>query len=362
VVPSAGIAPGSTNGGSVPEPNAAGASVTGFDDGPVMAYINPRAHIELSEHDDFLAALPMTAHYRDKSMRAFAVLLRKVWLGALREMYPDFAKHVNSATINLEDEMGDDTEVMEFESRNRRAAERAANKLLREWSTSSKRLDQLAKSSRQIIEKMVRRSITLASKSLKVANTVSDEDIQSYIDSQVGRLIKSVQGTTKDNLRSLLVNSLMEGKDAPTIAKEISDHFDEFPDWRATRIARSETRDAFNVGTLMTAMSGGLRYARAKDAQGDGPTDETCKKRDGKLFTIREALRENSNTHPNDTLEWEPVARADFSIQPVDTLPKGAPEDAAAWFDAKTCTAYVPIELSDDDTDEFLGAVVEHIS
>lgn len=372
VVPAPGIAPGSTNGGSVPEPNAPGASVTGFSDEPYMVYVNPRAHIELSEHDDFLAALPDTSHYKDKTMRALAVQLRKQWLGALREFYPSFAKWLKDQplTLSAEEVMSVDAELnladagdpMEFaETRNRRKAERLAKRLLAEWSISDKRIKQVEKASRQIIERMYRRSAVLAGKQLKHTPQLDDADLQDRLDYQVGRLIKSVTGTTKANMQSLLVNDIMEGKTPEEIAQNITEHFDEFPDWRASRIARSETRDAFNHATLTIAKEAGLRYVRAKDAQ-LGPTDEDCEARDGKLLTIREAKKELDKTHANDTLEFEPIARAEFSIKNVEQLPDAAPDEAAAWFDEKTCTAYLPVNLSDDDTDEFLGAVVEYIA
>jgi hypothetical protein len=376
--------PGFTNGGSVPEPAG---SVTGFSDQPFI-YINPRAVIELSEHDDFLASLPATSHYKDKTMRALSVQLRKVWLAHLREMYPDFAKYVAKQKIELSDNMPDDADQLDeglgadmtldeakqfptvesfmlaSKHTTRRKAIRAANKLLAEWGASSTRLRQLEGQSRTVIEKMLKRSMTLQAKSKGIKITEDQQDrFNAYLDNQVAKLIKSVERTTKKNIRAKLVNAIMEGKSADMIGRDIAEHFDEFPEYRADRIARSETRDAWNAGTLIAAQAGGLRYVKAKDAQ-HGPTDEMCEARDGTLYTVREAWREMgpSRTHPNDTLEFEPVARAEFSVQSVNELPAEAPEGSEAWFDAATCTAYVPLALSDDDTKQFLDAVTEAIA
>lgn len=371
--------PGFTNGGSVPEPNSPGASVTGFSDQPYI-YINPREMIELSDHDDFLASLPQSSHYADKTMRALAVQLRRLWLGALREMYPDFAKWLASQpALELSEElpdeyddlddglMGDDrydgsSIMFAGRSRNRRTALRTANRLLREWTFSSKRLSAVAEQSRKIIEKMVVRSAKIVSKSRGLDYEIVADAYNDYLDRQIGKLVKSVHGTTKKNLRSLLVNEIVEGRSAVQIADKIRDHFDEFPDWRADRIARSETRDAYNAATLIVSENSGVKYVRAKDAQ-LGPTDEHCEQRNGKLFTVKEAWKQMGPklTHPYDTLEFEPIARATFSVVTVEELPEDAPEGAAAWYDQSKDIAYVPIGLSDEDADEFLSAVADHI-
>lgn len=344
--------PGFTNGGSVPEPNAPG-SVTGFSDQPFV-YINPRPLIELSEHDDFLASLPPTSHYKDKTMRALAVQLRRTWLAALREMYPDFANHVDKAEIKLDDE--DDNPDLELADNQRQKAERIAARIVNQWTATTKKFETAAQRSAVIIEKMVKRAARLAGR----RGEVERDAYEDYLNRQIGRLVKSIEKTTKQTLQAHLVNEIMEGKGSNEIALGIREHFDDFPDWRADRIARSETRDAFNAGTLIAAADQKLRYVRAKDAQ-KGPTDELCEERDGKLYTIREAWSENRKVHPNDTLEWEPLQRATFSIESVYELPPAAPEGSLAWFDSSTDTAYVPMRLSQEDADEFLAAVASEV-
>ena len=350
--------PGFTNGGSAAQnpaagPAAGGGSVTGFSDQPYV-YINPNPVIELSEHDDFLAALPPTSHYSDKVMRALAVQLRRTWLSAMREMYPDFAAHVDSQTIKLDDE--EDEPDVELADNQRQKAERIARRIVNNWTATTKKFEVAAQRTATILERMVKRAARIGGK----RGELDKETYSDFLDRNIGRLVKSVEKTTKENLQTFLVNEIMEGKGAGEIAINIREHFDDFPDWRADRIARSETRDAFNAGTLIAAKEEGLRYVRAKDAQ-KGPTDELCEARDGKLYTIREAWNQMPKTHPNDTLEFEPIARASFSIENVRTLPEEAPEGSLAWFDASTHTAYVPLSLSQDDADIFLNAVVNEV-
>lgn len=359
------VNPGGTNGGSVPGVSA----VAGFSN--EFVYVNPNEVIELSDHDDYLADLPNTDHYKDKTMRALSVQLRRTWLGVLRELYPDFAKHVNSASLELSDDLPEDYDdwdaglmgdeqydgssvLFAERNRNRRKATRLANRLIKEWTVSSKRLAQASAQTRTIMERMVKRAAVLAGRK----GSLEADTYEAFLNRNIARLVKSVEQTTRDNLRPLLVNSIMDGDDSATIAKKIEEHFTDFPSWRADRIARSETRDAYNAGTLIGAEENGLRYVKAKDAQ-KGPTDEFCEERDGKLYTVREAWKEMVKVHPNDTLGFVPIVRANFSVKTVDELPPNAPEDAEAWFDQESETAYVPLALSDEDADEFLRAVAE---
>ena len=372
VVPAGGF----TNGGSQPEPGstgtngsgtlasnpvAAGGSITGFAEGQ-MAYVNPRPHIDLADHDEFLASLPQTGHYQDVTIRALAVQMRKLWLGALRNMYQSFARSLKDEILGLED-ITDDDEYPDIDlageqpkSRLLGQAQKAADKALKEWTISDEELERLGQRSRNLVERLMKRSINVVAKQKGLSPTVNADAYDEFLERQIARLVKSVTKTTRENIRVLLVNDIMEGLNANQIAQHIRDHFDSFPEWRADMIARSETRDAYNEATLQVGENTGMRYVQAKDAQ-KGPTDEMCEKRDGKLYTIREARKQK--THPRDTLEWILMPRADFSIENVKELPEQAPEDSDAWFDAESCTAYVPVSMSDDDAEEFLAAVVE---
>ena len=74
--------------------------------------------------------------------------------------------------------------------------------------------------------------------------------------------------------------------------------------------------------------------------------------RNGQLFTIREAWKELRKEHPNGTLGFDLIPRANFSIQYVEAMPETAPDDSVAYFDEDAETAF--IVFNSDGTDEYL--------
>lgn len=354
----AGLPPGNTNGGSVPEPNAPGASTTGFSDDSMVFFV-PET-ISLSDSEDFLSSLPNTRHYDDKTTKALALQLRKLHQAYLREIYKDFAKYVGGIqTIVLTDEpnveLADRSKVV-----NINAAKKAANKLLDGWAENSKRLQRLTDSSQNIITRLVKRSVDRTKRDFNITAEIVADRYQAWIEQQTGKLIKSVHGTVRDELQQFLVNQIRDGKTSSEIALEIQQHFDGFDEYKSNRIARSEVRDAMNAGTLIASEEGGHKYVQATDGT---EFDVECRNRNEKIFTLKEAWREmtSSRTHPNCTLGFRPLARAEFAVKSVDELPAEA-GNADAWFDDETCTAYIPLTLSDNDAQEFLKLVANHIN
>jgi hypothetical protein len=359
---SVGVVPnqGFTNGGSVPEPNAFGSSVTGFSD---MVYIAGNEVIELSDDADYISDLPDSHHLNDKVIKALSAQLRKLWLAHYRSLYPDFAKFMNSQSIELSDEELDGEELMLADGRmSLTAARKLAKKIVNQWQANNERVNDVRERSAKIIRKIMERAGKVIGKkhslSLEEIREQAQADYDDYLERNVGKMIKSVHGTVKDELNTYLVNALQEGKNSKEISRGIQEHFADFPAWKANRVARSETRNATAASVLINTDAIGLTYVRASDGE---EFDEDCKERNGKLYTIKEAWKElNSEiTHPNCALGFTPVVRTDFSIENCRELPDNAPEDSLAWFDKETCTAYVPMSLSDEDADVFLRAVAE---
>lgn len=325
--------PGQTNGGSVPEPNAPGSSVTGFADdiwdGPRMAYVQPVESITLTDTEDFLASLPASKHYSDKTMKALAVQLRKAWLAHYRDLYPDFAQHLDQYT-NLD--LADRPSVA------KKAAVKIANRLIREWEVNSASMNRVAERSRKVIEKMLKRAIRLESKSINTSVDIDEDKMTSWLDDQTGKLIRNTHDTVKDEMHEFLVSRIRDGQSPQEIAKGVREHFEDFPGWKATRVARSETRDAHNIGTLLTGEAAGLKWTKATDGE---TFDQDCKDRNGKLYTIREAFKEVTKEHSNGTLGFDLIPRADFDIKWVPEVPTG--NGHAAYFDDETGIAYIKL-------------------
>jgi hypothetical protein len=370
---------GVTGGGSSPNPTTANSNnnaAVGFEQ-PPMIYVSGPDHIEFSDIDDFVANLPASGHYSDPTIRAVMLQLRRVWLSYYRNMYPDFAQHVESTKLDLGDLALSDEERSEgvlltvmFANGNSKkdgarritskAAQKAATALLKAWQQDSDVLKELGEKSRKLLQKVLARQMQVDQRAtgLKFDTDAKSADIDEFLDTQVGRLIKLTQGTVKDELRAFLANQIMEGRSSAEIADEIRAHFSGFEGHKADRVARSEIRDTVNAATLLGGESAKIRYVRASDGVNFDPT---CANRDGKLMTIREAWREIRKEHPYGTLGFQLIPRFNFSIQNVNTmddvLPPSFDDSATAFFDNKTDTVYLLFDQPQEDKDEFLSRV-----
>lgn len=361
--------PGVTNGGSSPKPNSNGDALVGFESPTI--YVAGPEHIELSEIDNFVSSLPDSKHYKDKTIRSLMLQLRRLWLGHYRNLFPEFASHVATTKMSLSEvdlEQGEfaeiDADSLALMFANDRSTDRvrvvskanaikAANAMMRKWSVSSKKLDELREKSGKLIKSIVERTIELERKENNLEPNISTDTLNEWLTEQTGRLIKLTNQSIKNELRDFLAKEIRGGSTTEEIADNIRAHFTGFEGSKADRVARSEVRDAVNAATLMTGEASGIRYTRAEDGE---EYDERCRKRNGKLFTVKEAWKEIRKVHPNDTLAFKLIPRANFSIEFVPSMPDNCPfEDAGMWFDNEGDTAYILSEnIANDTVDEFL--------
>lgn len=364
------------------------AEQTGFtlDDGtggPMRrVYQQPNEYIFLSADSDFLADLPGSKHYTDKAIKALAVQLRKLWAGHYRAIYTEFGRYVGKASLELTDKdvhelideialaAGHDTQdaaeavlnmAEERKQMGLRRAQKIAKKLTAGFKVDSQRMKQLQNSTAKAIKKILDRALTVEKKRLAPGVQkdlkIDQDQYQQWLETQIGKLIKFTHTTVDDEFREFLVSRIREGKSEKEIGQEISDHFSEFPTWKAARVARSEVRDAVNAATLMTGESAGLKYTRMTDGT---EHDEDCADRNGKLATIRESWNIMTKEHSNGTLGFDLIERVDFSIDPTGLMPDKAPEGAIAFFDTEACTAhYNPAFLTDPEIDLFLDEAAQ---
>jgi hypothetical protein len=366
--------PGVTNGGSSPKALPAGNGALGFEQ-PAMIYIAGPEHIDLSDVDDFLANLPASHHYSDKTTRALMLQLRRLWLGYYRNLYPEIAEHISRTKLDLSDlELSEEERpegrivYMMFANGNskrddakrvtKKMADKAARAILKTWEQESEKLNELKEKSAVIIRKMAQRQVDLTNREtgLKVESDDVQEVIDNYIASQTGRLIRLTSGTVRDEVRAFLTDRILEGMSSDEIADDLRAHFSGFEGHKADRVARSETRDAVNAATLIHGESSGVRYARATDGE---LFDKECADRNGKLLTLKEAWRELGKEHPYGTLGFKLLPRLSFSVETVNALPDGAggDPDTTAWFDSSTDTAFMLMDQPQEDKDEFLRQV-----
>jgi hypothetical protein len=270
--------------------------------------------------------------------------LRRTWEGHFRRLYPEFAQYV--AGVDKLD-LADDEKKIRI---TKKTAERAANRLMRGWEVSSEVLLKLAERSRELIKKIADRGAKLDQQKARLEIDLDPDRYDQFLDEQVGRLIKFTNRTARDELRDFVVNEIRAGNGPKEIGDNIVAHFQGFPSTKADRIARSETRDAVNAATLLSSEAAGIRYVRATDGE---EFDEDCRERNGKLFTVREAWTELRREHPNGTLAFDPIPRANFSIEYVKEMPDEAPAGSSAYFNDEASTAF--IIFNTDGTEEYLS-------
>jgi hypothetical protein len=116
----------------------------------------------------------------------------------------------------------------------------------------------------------------------------------------VGNLIKELDATTKADVSSLIQRELeeTEGMTALELGDKIADSvrqkFTDYADWRADRIARTETANAYNMGTLLLGKQSGI----AKVLVSDGDEDEECSQANGQIWDLDYAM-DHLTAHPN---------------------------------------------------------------
>jgi hypothetical protein len=134
-----------------------------------------------------------------------------------------------------------------------------------------------------------------------------DPFVQKFMTKYVGERIVQLSDTTKSDV-SDLIRSVMADDGAGT-ANELGDRimdrvretFDGYADYRADRIARSETSIAYNFGNIFGFRQAGVETVTVSD----GDEDEECAKADGEEWTLEEALADPI-AHPNCERDFSP--------------------------------------------------------
>jgi hypothetical protein len=331
--------PGQGAGASVAEPNQAG-SVTGFENGRI--HVQPREVIYLAS-DDFAARLPQTDHYQDEALRALTLQFRQLWREHLSFLYEDAFAAVEDAIATSEADLQLD------------AGDDRAKSLIAAWKPSATHLADIAVRTANIFGRVLRRTSELQRQRTRLEQNLAEDEIEAWIQENVGRLLTQTEDTTREQIRVWLAGQIRLGSSDQEISRGLRQHFAEnFPEYRADMVARSEVRDAYNASTLLTGRANGVRYARASDGS---EHDSTCESRDGRLFTIREAM--NVKSTQTGCLAWQLVPRANLSIE-VGGMPEGH-EDDPGWFDDATSTLYLSDEASVDERGEMTDVLVDYL-
>ncbi len=315
-------------------PGQAATEPTATDTGFAMKYVQGREVIHLS--DDFLLDLPDTPHYKDQEVRALTQQTRELWRGTFAEAYEDFAAYLAGVESFAE---GDDDDR------------------LRGWKYN---FDRVVDKTISNLKKIMTRAGTLElRKARRSTESWNPNDAAAEWASRHGaKLVQGVSETVKNELRAFLSNEIKAGYSNAEIADHIRVHFAEFPDWKADRLARTETMFAYNFATLIAGDSAGITRVQAIDAQ-RGPTDEECERRNGKIFTIPDALEATASEHPNATLAWRLLRQTNLSVEKVPRSEIG--NDRLAWYDPISDKIYMAEDIEPEQEESYLCMIGERL-
>ena len=345
VVPTEGKKPATAANGN------AAASATGF------AYVQPEGYgIELSNTGaEYLANLPPTMHYGDTAIRASS---RALW-NVLRDFYRSEYQSYIDFLENYEGELHlTDEEQEKFEFAPSDFMKDFARRLVTQWSSTVPDLEDLVRRTSDSIKKIVKRAAFLTRKEAQLPTELSDTDAEVWTDNHVADTISKTIRTTRNELEEFTANFMAEGNlDPVELSKAIQANFQDFPEWKADRYARTETRDAFNAGVLLQGQVDGLQVAQAVDAR-YGPTDADCEDRDGQFYTITQALAEDE--HPNGTLGWR-LIEDEVNVERTDSVP-GDIEGLLASWDEESRTIYLSHDIDPKTEREYLLTIGERIA
>lgn len=138
-----------------------------------------------------------------------------------------------------------------------------------------------------------------------VAFDLENEFVQQVLGS-LAKNIKGVASTTKDEIRVLVSKQASEGWSVEQLAKEIRAKGEIASRSRALTVARTETGQAYNMGSIAAYRTADITHVDVLD----GDDDEPCASANGSRWTLDEA-EANPLGHPNCTRAFSPVVETE---------------------------------------------------
>jgi SPP1 gp7 family putative phage head morphogenesis protein len=329
--PAAGVTP-------VPGSSSSNGSVGVVPTSTGFSYIQPREVIYLSDSSSsFVERLPSTHQYHDSAVRRSARELWQEWYTLYGEEYRSFADFL------AEQDAVEFADIPE-------TVRKQARKLVKAWEENNDRLGKVLDRTTGIYKKVMDRAAKLESKRAKLDGTPDEAALEQWITNHAAEFVSNVSFTTREELTDFIATRINAGMtDVKALATEVREHFNEFPGWKADRLARSEIRDAYNAATLLAAQANGVDSVQAID----GTDDPICKERNGKIFNITDAFLERE--HPNGTLGWR-ILPVELSWRYADD-DFDMPEGVNGLWDKDTNTVIFSQAVTDEERSEFLLTV-----
>lgn len=305
-------------------------SATGF------SYIAPREVITLADNGtEFIHHLPNSVHYEDNAVKGFMRRLWNVYKGLYEDEYSAVLAHIADGSEPVT--LADDGE-----------AATAAHELVATAPLSPKWPDALNLTG-NLLEKIMRRAGRLELKRAALKGRALDADgVQGYLGDRIATYAPIVAETTRTEIRDFMAAQIDEGiTDRAELVKLARENFADYPKWKADRLVRTETRDAYNAATLLAADEADVKQVQCLDGNSENPAPDSIQ-RDGRIYSIADA--EKQTEHPNGTLGWR--------LLPAALTIEHAEDIDGAEFDRETNTLTLANDLEPETERRILKTVV----
>lgn len=340
-------------------------------------YVQPPQRILLAESDGFMAELPDTPHYKGASSRSAIVRLRRLFLERYKDQYDSFASFIEGLpALHLADSQTQQNENGPVQSASPRGAKQAADSIIALWASQkaagvvgapAQAVGEAGSTAEKMGTLIGRLAFLGGESSLKGARLGADDfsaDVLTpWVHQRVGTSLSSIDNTVSSELHDWLENQLQKNSDPHVVADAAREHFADFPATHADRVTRTEARDAFNHGSLSALNLAGVTQVQAHDASDgeDAHTDAECLARDGRIFSIQDAMK--INEHPNGTLFFTPLSTDNLTLERVAELPEHlATHDRMVAYDPGSETLYLSDSVDEEHERLYLKMLGQQLS
>lgn len=128
--------------------------------------------------------------------------------------------------------------------------------------------------------------------------------VAGFLTAHAAQLGVQVSRFTRADLTDLIQQSVAAGDSIEDLAGKIRERYAGYQDWRAARIARTETASVYNVTSVETYKQAGV-VERVEVIDGT-MNDEACRAANGAVWSLDYA-QENPWQHPNCQRTFKPI-------------------------------------------------------
>ena len=125
---------------------------------------------------------------------------------------------------------------------------------------------------------------------LEISFDINNPKVVEWIKSHTGEAIKQIQDTTLEKLRITLAEGVANGESIPNLSKRVAEAYEEAKGYRTDRIARTETMQASNKGTLEGYKQSGLVEKKEWITAIDERSCDECVAMEGEVVEINKAF------------------------------------------------------------------------